>query len=76
MPSTVQARLSRDERSSLAALMKRLGWTPSRAVREGLRLLAACYPGNDERTIIGQGKFASGLQDLGSNKAYLRNFGK
>jgi hypothetical protein len=45
-------------------------------VREGLRLLAACRVGNGSRTIIGQGKFESGISDLGSNKKHLRDFGR
>jgi hypothetical protein len=76
MPSTIQARLDKSAQSDLAALTRELGWTPSRIVREGLRLLAACRLGKGQRKIIGQGKFASGISDLGSNKEHLKDFGR
>lgn len=56
-------------------LVRQLGWTPSRIVREALRRMAACQaPGS--RRIIGLGEFSSGLPDLGSNKEHLRGFGE
>jgi hypothetical protein len=76
MTSTIQARLDEYSQKTLAQLIKRLGWSPSKVVREGLRLLAACHLGNGRRKIIGQGKFASGIPDLGSNKKHLRDFGR
>jgi len=76
MATSIQARLDKETEQALARLVRRLGWTPSRAVREGLRLLAACYVPKGRRTVIGQGKFASGVGDLASNKAHLRGFGK
>jgi hypothetical protein len=76
MPSTIQARLDQPSQKALAKLVKQTGWSPSRVVREGLRLLAACYPGGGRRKIIGLGKFASGIHDLGSNKEHMRGFGK
>jgi len=60
----------------LEKLVKQTGWSPSKVVREGLRLLASCYPGNGPRKIIGLGKFASGIPDLGSNKEHMKGFGK
>lgn len=76
MPSTIQARLDESSEKTLSALTKRLGWSQSKVVREGLRLLAACHLGNGRRKIIGQGKFASGVGDLASNKEHLRGFGR
>lgn len=76
MSSTIQARLDEPSRKALAKLVKQTGWSPSKVVREGLRALAACYPGNDRRKIIGLGKFASGIPDLGSNKEHMKGFGK
>ena len=77
MGSTIQARLDKDTEKALAQLVRRLGWTPSRVVREGVRLLAACHvPKGKRRTIIGQGEFASGVGDLATNKAHMRGFGK
>jgi len=76
MPSTIQARLDQPSQNALAKLVKQLGWSPSRVVREGLRLLAACHPNGRKRTIYGQGKFASGMGDLASNKAHMKGFGR
>ena len=76
MPSTIQARLDEPSKKALAKLVKQTGWSPSRVVREGLRVLAACYPGNGPRKIIGLGKFTSGIPDLGSNKEHMKGFGK
>lgn len=76
MRSVVQARLDDHSRKTLARLVKQLDWSPSKVVREGLRLLAACQPKNGRRPIIGLGKFESDVPDLGSNKAHLRGFGR
>jgi len=76
MPSTIQARLDEPSQKALEKLVKRTGWSPSKVVREGLRLLAACYPSKGARKIIGLGKFASGIPDLGSNKEHMKGFGK
>lgn len=76
MASTIQARLDGSAQKALAKLVKQLGWSPSKAVREGLKLLAACHLHHGKRKIVGQGKFASGIPDLGSNKGHLRGFGR
>jgi hypothetical protein len=76
MRSSIQARLDDQSRKRLAQLVGQLGWSPSRVVREGLRLLAACRLGNGRRTVIGLGKFKSGVPDLGSNKKHLKGFGR
>ncbi len=74
--STIHARLDSDSRKALDQLISRKGWSSSRAVREGLRLLAACHTGKAGRTVLGLGKFSSGKSDLGSNKMHLRGFGR
>lgn len=74
--ATVQARLGLNAQRSLALLCRRLGWTPSKVVREGLRLLAAANPANGRPRIAGLGKFASGVADLGSSKKRLKGFGR
>jgi hypothetical protein len=56
--------------------VRELGWTPSRVVREGLRVLEASYLRRKKRGVIGLGKFASGVPDLGSSKKHLRDFGR
>jgi hypothetical protein len=76
MVETVQARLDTESRKQLERLVKKLGWSPSKVVREGIRLLAACQTNESPNRVIGAGKFASGKPDLGSNKAYLKNFGR
>jgi hypothetical protein len=76
MRHAVQARLDDEARKRLAVLVRELGWTPSRVVREGLRVLEASYLRKKQRGIIGLGKFSSSMSDLGSNKKHLRGFGK
>lgn len=76
MAATIQARLDEESQKMMTRLVKTTGWTPSRVVREGLRLLAACHVTKGRRTIIGQGKFASGVGDLASNKTHLQGFGR
>jgi len=76
MPDTVQARLDRQSRQKLDRLVRRLGWSPSKVVREGIRLLAACQPDDAPKRVVGLGKFSSGVSDLGSNKTRLKGFGR
>jgi len=76
MRFAIQARLDNRSRKRLAALVRELGWTPSRVVREGLRVLEAGYLRRKKPRIIGLGKFKSGVPDLGSNKKHLRNLGR
>lgn len=57
-------------------LVRELGWTPSRVVREGLRVLEASCLRRNRRGVIGLGKFQSGITDLGANKKHLRDFGR
>ena len=75
MKTTVQARLDPETSAALARLVARLGWTPSRVVREGLRLLAVSHPASGRRKIAGLGRFSTGVRDLGSNKKHLKGFG-
>ena len=76
MRSNVQARLDRETQAALEALVQRLDWRPSRVVKESLRLMAACYGTSSRTKVIGDGRFASGIADLGSNKKHLRDFGR
>jgi hypothetical protein len=71
-----QATLDRRSQIALQRLVARLGWSPSRVVREGLRMLDAVYKGPAEKRVIGVGRVASGIRDLGSNKKHLRGFGR
>lgn len=76
MRTAIQARLDEASRKRLALLVRELGWTPSRVVREGLRVLEASYMRRKRGGIIGLGKFRSGAPDLASNKEHLRGFGR
>ena len=76
MNATVQARLDPESQIALQRLMRRLGWSSSQVVREGLKLMAATYGASPRKKIIGMGKFDAGVQDLGTNKKYLEGFGK
>lgn len=76
MKSAVQARLDRRSRAALERLVKQLGWSPSKVVREGVRLLAACHGNPARKRVVGIGRFASGLDDLGSNEKHLKGFGR
>jgi hypothetical protein len=76
MGSTIQARLDGQSRKRLSVLVRELGWSPSRVVREGLRVLEATHRRKKKQCVIGLGKFRSGLSDLGSNKKHLQRFGR
>lgn len=76
MRNAIQARLDARSRKRLAILVRGLGWTPSRIVREGLRLLEATYLRRKKHGVIGLGKFRSGVSDLASNKKHLKDFGR
>jgi len=76
MKATVQARLDRQSQAALDRLVKRLGWSPSKVVREGVQMVAACYGNLSQRRFVGVGRFVSGFSDLGSNKERLEGFGR
>jgi hypothetical protein len=75
MKTSVQARLDPESQAALEGLVRRLGWSTSRAVREGLHLLARQHGGGAARKMIGIGMFDSGIPDLGSNKKHLEGMG-
>jgi len=74
--ATIQARLDPQSQHLLSALIRELGWSPSRVVREGLRMLGASRLRRRRKGIIGLGQFASGISDLSTNKKYLQDFGR
>lgn len=76
MTRTVQTRLDEEHLRLMRQLVRKTGWTPSQVVREGLRLLASFHNGKGKRKIIGQGKFASGIGDLATNKEHMKGFGR
>jgi hypothetical protein len=70
MGNTVPARLDERSRKRLKALVQELEWSPSRVVREGLRILEASYLRKRKHGVIGLGEFEFGVPDLGSNKKH------
>ena len=76
MSTVIQARLDERSQKRLRSLMRELGLTPSEVVREGIRALESNHLRKKKRTIIGLGKFVSGVSDLGSNKKHLDGYGK
>jgi len=77
MKTTVQARLDEESEATLKQLTRRLGWSPSQVVREGLRLMAKHHGvARKKQKFIGLGEFDSGIPDLGSNKKHLEGYGR
>lgn len=77
MSATVQARLDDESQVALDQLVQRLGWSPSRVVREGLRLMALYYGSTPARKrIIGLGEFEAGPADLATNKKHMEDYGR
>ena len=76
MKTSVQARLDEESQVVLDGLVRRLGWTPSQVVREGIRLVDKQHAKPVRRKVIGMGEFDSGITDLGSNKAHLEGYGR
>ena len=76
MKAVVQARLDPEARQTLDGLVRRLGWNPSRVVRESLLLMGRYHSAAPRKRVIGVGRFDSGLPDLGSNKRHMQGFGR
>jgi hypothetical protein len=78
MNDIVHARLDEQTRKIMRRLQRRHGWSESDIVRNGIRALGDAEPPAGQRTrrIVGVGKFASGMDDLGSNGEHLRDFGR
>lgn len=76
MKTSIQARLDPETQVILERLTKRLGWSSSRVVREGLRLLAKDQKISSGTKIIGLGEFDAGPTDLATNKKYMEGFGR
>ena len=78
MSDIVHARLDNHTRQIMRRLQRRHGWSDSEIVRHGIRALGDTDLAPEERSkrIIGLGKFASGISDLGSNDKHLSDFGR
>jgi hypothetical protein len=76
MARIIHARIDSETEKVLREIELRLGWSDSQAVREGIKALRFLLGRRKRRAVIGQGKFRSGIRDLGSNKAHLEGFGQ
>ena len=76
MGHIVQARLDPETRNLLARLKRRTGLSDSELLRRGVRRLEEERSTSRRPRIVGLGKFASPVTDLGSSKRHLRGFGR
>jgi hypothetical protein len=76
MSRIIHARIDSETEKLLRQLQRRLGWNDSQVVREGIKSLRPLLGPPGARSIIGLGKFRSGIPDLGSNEAHLKGFGQ
>jgi hypothetical protein len=72
----VHARLDPGTRKLLGRLRRKTGLNDSELIRRALRVLGALEVEPGTGRVIGQGAFASGLSDLGSNRGHLEGFGR
>jgi hypothetical protein len=72
----VHARLDPETRRLLSRLRRRTGLNDSELIRRALRVLGSAEVDPGGRRVIGQGAFASGVPDLGSNRKHLEGFGR
>ena len=76
MSRVIHARLDEETDAVRRQLTRRLGWSDSQIVREGIKALAARLVPKRKRKVVGIGKFRSGISDLGSSKQHLKGFGE
>jgi hypothetical protein len=78
MNDIVHARLDSQTRQIMRRLQRRHGWSDSDIVRQGIRALgdADLPSGQRGKRIIGLGRFASGISDLGSDERHLHELGR
>ncbi len=70
----IHARLDTETERMLRRLGRQFGWSESQVVRECIKLLNGLNA--RRRRLKGLGRFDSGVPDLGSNKGYLKGFGR
>jgi hypothetical protein len=76
MGRIVHARLDEKSDRRLKMLHRTTGLSESELLRRGLLALATTSSPAARLRIVGMGKFASGVGDLGSNKRHLEGFGR
>ena len=76
MARIIHARLDGQTEQLLREIERRLGWSDSQVVREGIKALNVLLVPTRSRQIVGLGRFRSGVRDLGSSEAHLKGFGR
>ncbi|MGD2064590.1 MAG: hypothetical protein PVF51_13545 [Nitrospirota bacterium] len=76
MERIVHARLDEQSEQLLERLRRDTGWRDSEIVRRGIQALATLTLAPRKAEIVGLGRFASGVPDLGSAKGHLDGFGR
>lgn len=76
MSRIIHARIDEETERLLREIERRLGWSDSQVIREGIKALNTSLVPTRPRQIVGLGRFRSGIRDLGSNKAHLKGFGR
>ena len=76
MAKVVQARLDDQTEKMLTELRQRTRLSDSELIRRAIRSFAVLPSISGGPRVVGIGRFASGVRDLGSNKAHLKSFGR
>lgn len=76
MGAVVQARLDEETQAAFEKLVRRTGWTASRVIREGIRLVKERRAAQPPRMLIGVGMLDSGIADLATNRKHIEDFGQ
>jgi hypothetical protein len=75
MATMVQVRLNTEMQEKLERAARRLGWSRSEILREGIRLVEISAGEKAVPRLIGIGMFGGGPSDLSTNKKYLKDLG-
>ena len=75
MATTVQSRFDTKAQEALKSLIRAHGWTTSQALRESVLRLAEQTTAKPLPRLIGVGCVDSGVSDLATNKAHMKDFG-
>ena len=71
----VQVRLDAEMQERLDRAARRLGWSRSEILREGIRLVEMSAGQKTVPKLIGIGMFDGGPSDLSTNRKYLKDLG-
>ena len=75
MATTVQSRFDSKAQEALKKLIRTHGWTTSQALRESVLSLAEQTTAKPLPRLIGIGCVDSGVSDLATNNAHMKDFG-